>query len=85
MKYDCDKHLPWLGDIIFETDENSTDDWYKYTGWYSIVINGERIHYSLLLFALLAYDKNELDKRCGTECLISNLNLPKVTGRNRHY
>ena len=77
MKYDSDKHLPWLGDVIFETDENSFDDWYKYTGWYSIVINGEHIHYSLLLYAPLAYDKNELDKHCGTECIISKLNLPK--------
>jgi hypothetical protein len=80
MLYDREDDLPWHGEVKFENDEYSTDDWFKNTGWYSIKINGHQKHYPLLLYALLAYDGNELNI-CKINKInedMSKLNLPQL-------
>ena len=80
MLHDREDDLPWHGEVKFENDEYSTDDWFKNTGWYSIKINGHQKHYPLLLYALLAYDGNELNicKINKINVDMSKLNLPNL-------
>ena len=76
-EYDNDDNLPWHGKVLFHVDETSSDDWYKYTGWFSICINNNRIHFPSLLLALEAYDKNIMDNLGEVSQL--NLTDPSVT------
>jgi hypothetical protein len=83
MQYDDydsnDGNLLWNGEVKFHADENSTDDWYKFTGWYSICINRKRIHFPLLSLALEAHDDHMKKNSGGQE---SNLNLDNSTPNN---
>ncbi len=76
-EYDNDDNLPWHGKVLFHVNEESSDDWYKYTGWFSIFINNNRIHYPSLLLALEAYDDNIMDSLGDMSQL--NLTEPRIT------
>jgi hypothetical protein len=73
MQYDdydnYDGNLLCNGDVKFHVDENSTDDWYKFTGWYSICINTKRIHFPLLSLALKAHDDHIKKNSSGKESI----------------
>lgn len=69
--------LPWLGDVINIVDDNSSDDWARYVGWYMVTIDGVQRSFALLIDALRAYDSSVLRSKGWAKTKLSDLNLPE--------
>lgn len=69
--------LPWLGDVINIVDDNSSDDWARYVGWYMVTIDGVQRSFALLIDTLRAYDSSVLRSKGWAKTKLSDLNLPE--------
>lgn len=76
-EYDSDDNLPpWHDKVFFHVDEKSSDDWFKYTGWFSIFIENNHIHYPSLLLALEALGDMSLSNLSGPTITNDTILLP---------